>query len=173
MSDRIAVMSQGRVEQVRAPRDLRSPSTACGRLPRVSNLMDAKAGGVTDGGCKVSIGDFTLVAGQGDADTAGDAKVTIRPERVIIEAQGTIGQNRLPAMVERTIYVGSTLQVILHLVSGKTIQAWIPNTGSDERYHPGDAVAVEFPRESLRVLPQGGTAVLEEAELDVVTDEAS
>ncbi len=175
MSDRIAVMSQGRVEQVGPPKEIyESPATAyVADFLGVSNLMDAKAGGVTDGGCKVSIGDFTLVAGQGDADTAGDAKVTIRPERIIIEAQGTTGQNRLPAMVERTIYVGSTLQVILHLVSGQTIQAWIPNTGSEERYHPGDAVAVEFPRESFRVLPQGGTAVLEEAELDVVTDEAS
>jgi len=136
----------------------------------VSNLMDAKAGGVTVGGCRVSIGDFTLVAGQGDADTAGDAKVTIRPERVVIEEQGATGQNRLPAMVERTIYVGSTLQVILHLATGQTIQAWVPNTGSDERYHSGDAVTVEFPSDSLRVLPEGGTAVLEEAELDVATD---
>jgi len=136
----------------------------------VSNLMDAKAGGVTDGGCKVSIGEFSLVAGQGDSDTAGDAKVTIRPERVIIEAQGTSGQNRLPAMVERTVYVGSTLQVILHLATGQTIQAWLSNTGSVDRYNSGDAVTVEFPSDSLRVLPEGGTAVLEEAELDVVTD---
>src|SRR4051795_11034199 len=172
MSDRIAVMSQGRVEQVGPPKEIyESPSTAyVADFLGVSNLMDAKAGGVVDGGCKVSIGDFTLVAGQGDNDTAGDAKVTIRPERVIIEAQGTSGQNRLPAMVERTIYVGSTLQVILHLATGQTIQAWLPNTGSDERYHSGDAVTVEFPRDSLRVLPEGGTAVLEEAELDVAAD---
>jgi spermidine/putrescine ABC transporter ATP-binding subunit len=172
MSDRIAVMSQGRVEQVGPPKEIyEAPSTAyVADFLGVSNLMDAKAGGVTDGGCKVSIGDFTLVAGQGDADTAGDAKVTIRPERVVIEEQGATGQNRLPAMVERTIYVGSTLQVILHLATGQTIQAWVPNTGSDERYHSGDAVTVEFPSDSLRVLPEGGTAVLEEAELDVATD---
>ena len=40
------------------------------------------------------------------------------------------------------------------------------------RTHSGDAVTVEFPRDSLRVLPEGGTAVLEEAELDVATDTA-
>src|SRR4051795_4107167 len=172
MSDRIAVMSQGRVEQVGPPKEIyESPSTAyVADFLGVSNLMSAKAGGVSDGGCKVSIGEFSLIAGQGDNDTAGDAKVTIRPERVIIEAQGTSGQNRLPAMVERTIYVGSTLQVILHLATGQTIQAWLPNTGSDERYHSGDAVTVEFPKDSLRVLPEGGTAVLEEAELDVAAD---
>jgi spermidine/putrescine transport system ATP-binding protein len=168
MSDRIAVMSQGRVEQVGKPKDIyESPATAyVADFLGVSNLMDAAAAGVGDGGCKVTIGDFQLVAGQGDADTSGAAKITIRPERVEIQAQGTTGENRVPAMVERTVYVGSVLQVILHLATGQTIQAWTPNTGVEPPYHSGDAVAVHLPRESLRVLPEGGTAVLAEAELD-------
>jgi spermidine/putrescine transport system ATP-binding protein len=175
MSDRIAVMSQGRVEQVGGPKEIyESPATAyVADFLGVSNLMDADAAGVTDGGCKVTLGEFQLVAGQGDADTAGDAKITIRPERVTIEPQGTTGENRLPAMVERTVYVGSILQVILHLATGQTIQAWTPNTGVEAPYRSGDAVAVHFPRESLRVLPQGGTAVLEDAELDVTTADAT
>ncbi|MDP9184089.1 MAG: ABC transporter ATP-binding protein [Actinomycetota bacterium] len=168
MSDRIAVMSQGRVEQVGKPKDIyESPATAyVADFLGVSNLMDASAAGVGDGGCKVTIGEFQLVAGQGDADTSGAAKITIRPERVDIQAQGTTGENRIPAMVERTVYVGSVLQVILHLATGQTIQAWTPNTGVEPPYHSGDAVAVHLPRESLRVLPEGGTAVLAEAELD-------
>jgi ABC-type Fe3+/spermidine/putrescine transport system ATPase subunit len=168
-------MSQGRVEQVGGPKEIyESPATAyVADFLGVSNLMDADAAGVADGGCKVTLGEFQLVAGQGDADTAGDAKITIRPERVTIEPQGTTGENRLPAMVERTVYVGSILQVILHLATGQTIQAWTPNTGVEAPYRSGDAVAVHFPRESLRVLPQGGTAVLEDAELDVTTADAT
>ena len=175
MSDRIAVMSQGRVEQVGKPKDIyESPATAyVADFLGVSNLMDASAAGVGDGGCKVTLGEMQLIAGQGDADTAGAAKITIRPERVEIERQGTTGENRLPAMVERTVYVGSVLQVILHLATGQTIQAWTPNTGADAPYSSGDAVVVHFPRESLRVLPEGGTAVLAEAELDVSTTDAS
>jgi spermidine/putrescine transport system ATP-binding protein len=169
MSDRIAVMSQGRVEQVGQPKDIyEAPATAyVADFLGVSNLMEAKASGTSDGACKVMVGDFELMAGEGDADTVGECKVTIRPERVEIEAQGTTGENRVPAMVERTIYVGSVLQVILHLATGQTIQAWIPNTGSSEPYRSGDALVAHFPREALRVLPEGGTAVLEEAELDV------
>jgi len=90
---------------------------------------------------------------------------------VEIEAQGTTGENRMPAMVERTVYVGSVLQVILHLATGQTIQAWTPNTGGGDANRSGDAITVHFPREALRVLPQGGTAVLEEAELDVSLEE--
>jgi spermidine/putrescine transport system ATP-binding protein len=174
MSDRIAVMSQGTVEQVGRPKEIyEAPATAyVADFLGVSNLMDAKAAGVGDGGCKVTVGEFSLIAGQGDADTAGDCKVTIRPERVTIEPQGTTGENRVPAMVERTVYVGSVLQVILHLATGQTIQAWTPNTGGGDPQRSGEAITVHFPREALRVLPEGGTAVLEEAELDVSLEES-
>jgi spermidine/putrescine transport system ATP-binding protein len=175
MSDRIAVMSQGRVEQVGGPKEIyESPATAyVADFLGVSNLMDAEAAGVGDGGCRITLGEFSLIAGEGDADTTGDCKITIRPERVEIEAQGTTGENRLPAMVERTVYVGSVLQVILHLATGQTIQAWTPNTGGGDANRSGDAITVHFPRESLRVLPEGGTAVLAGAELDVSLEEST
>jgi len=173
MSDRIAVMSQGTVEQVGGPKEIyESPATAyVADFLGVSNLMDAMAAGVGDGGCKVTVGEFEFVAGEGDADTVGNSKITIRPERVEIQPQNTTGENRVPAMVERTVYVGSVLQVILHLATGQTIQAWTPNTGSGDPHRSGDAVTAYFPRGALRVLPEGGTAVLEEAELDVSLEE--
>jgi len=169
MSDRIAVMSQGRVEQVGGPKEIyEEPATAyVADFLGVSNLMEATAAGVTQGGCRVHLGEFELVAGQGEADTAGDAKVTIRPERVDIQPQGATGENRIPSMVDRVVYVGATLQVMLHLATGQTIQAWIPNDGDIDPHRSGDAVTAHFPREALRVLPQGGTAILEAAELDV------
>jgi spermidine/putrescine transport system ATP-binding protein len=173
MSDRVAVMSQGRVEQVGGPKEIyEAPATAyVADFLGVSNLMDAMASGTAPGGCRVSVGEFELVAGEGDADTVGACKVTIRPERVAIEPQGTTGENRTPGMVERTVYVGSVLQVIVHLATGQTIQAWEPNTGVAEPHRSGDAVVIHFPREALRVLPGGGSDILEDAELDVPADE--
>ena len=154
MSDRIAVMSRGRVEQVGAPQEIyEEPATAyVADFLGVSNLMDAKATGTTQGGCQVKIGDFSLVAGQGESDAQGDVKIVIRPERVELEPQGTNGQNRVPAMVERVVYVGSTMQVIVHLASGQTIQAWVPNRGEGLGYSGGAAVSAHFPPEALRVL---------------------
>ncbi len=168
MSDRIAVMSQGRVEQVGGPKEIyEEPATAyVADFLGVSNLMDALAQGAGSGGCQVKLGDFELLAGQGDVSTTGDCKVTIRPERVDIEAQGSSGENRIPAIVERVVYVGATLQIILHLASGQTIQAWTPNDGDVEVNRSGDSVTASFPRSALRVLPLGGTEVLVSAELD-------
>jgi len=161
MSDRIAVMSQGHVEQVGGPKEIyEEPSNAyVADFLGVSNLMDATASGRTEGGCRVRLGEFDLVAGEGVPDTAGAAKVTIRPERVGLADLEAAGENRIPGMVERVVYVGSTLQVFLTLVSGERIQCWIPNEGVDLAYASGTPVAVELPREALRVLPPSGAPV--------------
>ncbi|MEA2521744.1 MAG: spermidine/putrescine transport system ATP-binding protein [Actinomycetota bacterium] len=154
MSDRIAVMSNGRVEQVGGPKEIyEEPATAyVADFLGVSNLMDAVAKGQSQGGCSVQVGDFALIAGQGDANATGPAKMTIRPERVILEAQGTTGENRVPGMVERVVYVGSILQVLVHLASGQTLQAWVQNQGEGFEFAQGTAVSVSLPREALRVL---------------------
>jgi spermidine/putrescine transport system ATP-binding protein len=159
MSDRIAVMSQGRVEQVGPPKEIyEEPATAyVADFLGVSNLMEATAAGTTEGGCRVKLGDFDLVAGQGEADTVGPAKITIRPERVQLVDHGQTGENTIPAMVERVVYVGSVLQVMLNLAPGERIQAWIHNEGGDLPYTSGSPVAARLPREALRVLPGSGT----------------
>jgi spermidine/putrescine transport system ATP-binding protein len=168
MSDRIAVMSQGRVEQVGTPKEIyEAPATAyVADFLGVSNLMVADASGAGDAGCRVLLGEFELVAGQGESHTVGRCKVTIRPERVVVEPQRASGDNRLPALVERVVYVGTTLQVILRLASGQQIQAWQPNDGDIEPYRSGAAVTAHFPPAALRVLPEGGTEVLADGELD-------
>jgi len=175
------VMSQGRVEQVGQPKEIyENPATAyVADFLGVSNLMDAEAAGPAPAelapaglapiGCKVKLGEFALVAGQGEPDAIGACKVTIRPERIDIEPQGTSGENRIPGMVERVVYVGATLQVFLHLASGQTIQAWIPNDGDAQSRASGDAIVAHLPADALRVLPGGGTAVLAAAELDVAS----
>ncbi len=168
MSDRIAVMSQGRVEQVGPPKEIyEEPATAyVADFLGVSNLMDSTAAGQTTGGCAVSIGEFSFVAGQGDEDTRGQAKVTIRPERVNLEAQGATGPNRVPGMVERVVYVGSVLQVIVNLAPGQRIQAWVQNEGGAVPFESGAPVTVHFPPEALRVLPEAGATVMESGELE-------
>ena len=168
MSDRIAVMSQGQVEQVGVPKEIyEHPLTAyVADFLGVSNLMEAEAKGQVAGGCSVRIGEFELVAGEGEADTLGASKITVRPERVNLEAAGTTGENRVPGMVERVVYVGSILQVFVTLAPGERIQAWIQNEGGVVPYASGTAVAVHLPREALRVLPDTGTPVAMATELE-------
>jgi ABC-type Fe3+/spermidine/putrescine transport system ATPase subunit len=83
-------------------------------------------------------------------------KIVIRPERIRLEPAGTTGENRIPGMVERVVYVGSTMQVIVHLAPGETVQAWIQNQGEDLPYEQGGSVAVHLPSDALRVLIDTG-----------------
>ena len=156
MSDRLAVMSNGRVEQIGTPSEVyEEPQTAyVADFLGVSNLMEARAEGSDgDGRCRVRLGEFELTAGQGERDARGDAKIVIRPERVRLEDAGTAGANRVPGMVERVVYVGSTRQVIVHLAPGGTLQVWVQNQGEGSlAYQQGSAVTVHLPAEALRVL---------------------
>ena len=155
MSDRIAVMSNGRVEQVGAPSEVyEEPTTAyVADFLGVSNLMGARAAGIDgEGRCRVWLGEFELAAARGQADARGDVSVTIRPERVRLERQGSGGANRLPGMVQRVVYVGSTVQVLVTLAPGQTVQASVQNEGDAIGFQQGTAVTVFLPADALRVL---------------------
>jgi len=166
MSDRIAVMSSGRVEQVGHPTDVyESPATAyVADFLGVSNLMSAKADGPEGGRSKVRLGDFVVFAGQGDVDARGDVKICIRPERILLEDRDSTGENRVPAMIERVVYVGSILQVIVNLAHGERIQVWVQNQGDALPFQQGQAVSVHLPPEALRVLVDLGPEVAYAAE---------
>jgi spermidine/putrescine transport system ATP-binding protein len=156
MSDRLAVMNAGHVEQVGAPRDVyEDPVTLfVADFLGVSNLMDATARGTKDGSCRVSVERFEFDAHAGETEVTGPAKIVIRPERVELEPHGSpSGPNRLPGMVERLVYVGSAVQVIVRAATGETLQALVQNTGKGVSYEQGMPVQVHLPADALRVLP--------------------
>jgi spermidine/putrescine transport system ATP-binding protein len=160
MSDRIAVMADGKVEQVAPPREVyEEPSTVfVADFLGVSNLMDAEAVGGANI-CRLQVGDFELDATQGKTDARGSVRVTIRPERVQLETQETTGQNRVPGMVERLVYLGNSVQVIVHLAVGTTIQALVQNVGTEIPWKQGTPVQAHLPADALRVLEDTGVAL--------------
>ena len=156
MSDRIAVMSNGKIEQLGTPIEVyEEPATAyVADFLGVSNLMDAKAdGAAVNGACKVHLGEFELQAKKGVTDSRGDVKIVIRPERIRLAPREETGENRVPGMVERVVYLGATMQVIVRLAQGDTLQVLMQNEGEQLSYQQGTAVNVHFPPEALRVVP--------------------
>jgi spermidine/putrescine transport system ATP-binding protein len=167
MSDRLAVMSNGRIQQVGSPSEVyEEPSTAyVADFLGVSNLMS----GLGDGRGTVRLGDFQFTATRGDYAAQGAIRIVIRPERVLLEDQEALGENRIPGMVERVLYVGSVIQVLVHLAHGETLQAWVQNRGGDPPWQQGTAVTVHLPPDAIRVLVDH-TEVAGEEELAAATD---
>ncbi len=150
MSDRLAVMNAGRIVQIGTPRQVyEEPAEAyVADFLGAANLMEVEV--IPTG--VLRIGDFVLTADRCEADLAGAAHAVIRPERVRIEAHGTAGDNRVPAMVERVVFLGTATQVMLRLAPGVPLQALVQNNGEHLDLAQGTPVHAYLPPDALRVL---------------------
>jgi spermidine/putrescine transport system ATP-binding protein len=156
MSDRLAVMSAGRVEQMGTPQEVYEQPTSAyaADFLGVSNLMDVQVlGRNSSGALRVKLGESVeLTAEAGDADGTGAAKMVIRPERVQVLERGVSGSNHIPGTVQRVIYMGPTVQLVVVLPSGHRLLASIQNQGGGLTFEGGDPVSLHLPPVALRVL---------------------
>ena len=157
MSDRVAVMNNGQVEQAGAPREVyeEPKTTFVADFLGVSNLLDAEA--EADGaGCTLRMGERPFKAEQGETSARGEVKAMIRPERIGLEPHGTVGDNRLPGLVERAVFLGSSHEVHVRVLGGELLKATISNDGSalSVSLDEGTPVTVHLPPQGLRVLRQ-------------------
>jgi spermidine/putrescine transport system ATP-binding protein len=158
MSDRLAVMNAGRIEQLGPPKDVyeQPETTFVASFLGISNLIGGVARSGAGDRCVVAVGEFELHASQGNVAARGETKLMIRPERVRVEAHEATGDNRVPGIIERVVYRGNADQVFIRLAGGDQIQALVQNAGDERPHEAGDAVRVHLPAEALRVLADTG-----------------
>src|SRR5215475_6708339 len=164
MSDRIAVVNRGRIEQAASPQDLyEEPANAfVADFLGVSNLMDATVTGPSGPGAQVTLSDaFSVEVHRGDVGFRGPAKVVIRPERIGVEPgslPGPPGANRIPGLVTNVVYLGSSLQLAIQLASGHAVTALVPNNGDDgaSAWSAGTSVTCHLAPTGLRILAGAG-----------------
>jgi spermidine/putrescine transport system ATP-binding protein len=180
MSDRLAVMRSGKIVQMGVPKEIYNEpaDTYVADFLGVSNLMEVDVVERGPGAaCKVKLGESVLAADYGGEGTPDRAHAVIRPERVRIEpfesASGRDeqpGPNRVPAMVERLVYLGSSTQVMLRLAAGMQVQALVQNDGDQVHLSHGTPVHVHLAPDALRVL--AGEAISPTGE-DLDTEKAA
>ena len=151
MSDRLAVMNNGRVEQMGDPQQVyEAPDTLfVAEFLGVSNLLSGNA----TGNGTFRVGEFTLRCGQGATSASGLVHAVIRPERVSIGEQGVNGDNTLPGLIDRVVFVGSVLDVRVRLASGELVRSLVANDGTGRvPTAQGTPVSVHLPAEAVRML---------------------
>jgi spermidine/putrescine transport system ATP-binding protein len=156
MSDRLAVMNAGRIVQIGSPRQVyeEPADTYVADFLGAANLMEIDVVRAGPPG-EIRLGDWPLTAQRceaGSSDFTGKAHAVIRPERVRIETHGSPGENRVPAMVERVVFLGSGTQVMLRMAPGMPLQALIQNDGDQPDLAQGTPVHCYLPPDALRVL---------------------
>jgi putative spermidine/putrescine transport system ATP-binding protein len=168
MSDRVAVFHRGRVQQIDDPQTIyERPANLCvasfiGESNRLrARLVDADA----DGACLAEIAGGVRVHGRLEGGrppvapgTAGTATVSVRPERLTVVGAAAAtgvpdGDNRLPAHVEETIFLGTHVRVRLRTAAGDLI-ASVPVQSAGALPPPGSAAVARWPAASTVVFPE-------------------
>ncbi len=155
MSDRLAVMEEGRLVQCGPPREVyAAPLTAyVADFLGVANLLEVDClGQAGDGMRNVRLGEAELLATPVGAGAERNGHVVIRPERVRLAPATQAPSNGLPGTVERLVYVGATTQVMVRLPHGPVLQALVVNDGDRGELSSGSHVSVTLPPDALRLL---------------------
>jgi spermidine/putrescine transport system ATP-binding protein len=174
MSDRIAVMNEGRVEQIGAPRDIyEMPSSVfVAGFIGDANLFQVAVVQCTGDEAMVDVaGERLPIQNPADAAREGDAAtLMIRPERVrVMMHQPQNGHVGLSCTVKDLVFQGPVVRVALVARDGSETVAHV---GADEQLpllRPGDQVWAGWEREAARLLPVGRVITAED--LDVPTGE--
>jgi spermidine/putrescine transport system ATP-binding protein len=144
MSDRIAVMNRGRVEQIGVPEDVyeRPATTFVAGFIGVSNLMPAVVSG--PGQVRLESGP-ELPARTDGLGTGEGCYAVVRPEKLRVEPAGG-GSNGLPrveGVVESSLYLGTATQIVVGLGEDVRMTVLVPNADESERQSlPGGGARV-------------------------------
>jgi spermidine/putrescine transport system ATP-binding protein len=145
MSDRIAVMSRGRIEQAGPPEELyeRPRTRFVADFLAVRNLLEATVESVEGGRARLlTRGRRAILAADDGGYRPGAAVwVGVRPERIALEA--VAGDNALPGSLDDEIYLGDHTDWRVR-VDGDTFTV-TEGAATARGRRRGDAVTLSFP----------------------------
>jgi spermidine/putrescine transport system ATP-binding protein len=165
MSNRLAVMRNGRIEQMGDPEDIyeRPRTEFVAGFLGASNLLDgrvedrgpASATVVVDGGSRIQVPADRL---NGTPDAV---KVGVRPEKIRLERDDGIvphGWNAVPGLLRMASFVGVSYQYSVDGPGGKGLTVYAQNSGGDGAPGPGERVRLIWrPEHTFVVTPDPRT----------------
>jgi spermidine/putrescine transport system ATP-binding protein len=168
MSDRIAVMHRGRIEQVGTPEDLydRPATPFVADFIGTTNLL---AGTVESVGPEAAVvrlasGDIAHVAPDGRAP-GQHIELSLRPESIAVHgldaAAGGPAERAMPATVEQVAYLGSAVQYLVRTTGGLSLTVLARRDGP--RFAAGEAVALTWAATDALVLGDRAADMEEES----------
>ncbi|PAQ00943.1 ABC transporter ATP-binding protein [Mesorhizobium mediterraneum] len=159
MSDRIAVFSAGRIEQLSTPRELyeRPAASFVASFIGESNRMSGTVlTGGENGGVAVHLDDSDVVlnAMSYGATLSAGARVTlsIRPERMSMLQDGATALNVIAATVVQSVYVGDHIRLVAVTASGLKFIVKLAASSSQLELNAGEAVRLGCGREDCLAL---------------------
>jgi spermidine/putrescine ABC transporter ATP-binding subunit len=158
MSDRVAVMNAGRIEQIGHPTEIYE-KPASRFVAQFIGRMNFYDGTVLNGGGRVQIAGGNVIAGsvaQGLGDGA-HVQIAVRPERTRISKAAPAASEALMALEGRVtdvLFLGATREIHVQYQDGRFGCVEVPNSGETVPVATGDAVWISADAACCHVLPQ-------------------
>ena len=158
MSDRVAVMNAGRIEQIGTPTTIyEAPATRfvaefIGRMNFLPGTVLSVQGG--SGVVRLAQGKKLTLAFPTGAASGAAVEVAVRPERARLAPAEQVGDDlSLPCTITNVLYLGAAREVHLRFEGGdRSGIVELPNNGQFADYKPGTRVWFTASPESCRVL---------------------
>ncbi len=160
MSDRIAVMHQGKVEQVGLPEELYDHPTTrfVADFMGTTNLLRGSVETVDAGVLAVRLdgGDACRAAAAVGIGPGASIEISVRPETVTIGPPGSGGPAAIQGRIEQSAYLGAGVQYQVRSQGGSLVSVIAPKSG--RRFVAGDDVEIDWsPHDALVVGSQPAT----------------
>lgn len=162
IADRLAVMRDGRIEQVGTPHDVyrRPVNPFVAGFMGETNLIPGRIAAIdSDDGVRVDISAGSVTGLWMGADSpptrAADVVVSVRPESLHLVPPESAAGNRLPGVVEETVFLGETVQygVRLDTASGDALHVRVLEADPDRIRAVRDAVVLSARPADVLVFP--------------------
>jgi len=154
MSDRIAVMNAGKVEQIGTPSDIYDrPSTRfVADFIGDTNLFRGKV--VRNGGGKsvLQVDPALSIELTGQPQEAGPLSIALRPEKISLATPPALVGHGLDGIVESANFQGGSVLYRIEMAGGRRLLAQQPNNGSHELFQTGAAVALRWKPSDIVIL---------------------
>ncbi len=162
MSDRVAVMNEGRVRQIGEPAeiyDAPGDRFVAGFIGE-TNFLPGEITGCENGFLRVLLGGGATVAvAAGNGEKSGAVTVAIRPERAALHSPADTAanaENIVTGEVRDIVYLGGTTRYDVVLPDGAALSVSESNESGGgnyaARFARGEKVCASLPRDSLRAL---------------------
>jgi spermidine/putrescine transport system ATP-binding protein len=165
MSDRIAVMNHGVVEQVSDPETVyESPATTfVAGFIGVSNLMPGEVISANGAGAELRLdaGPTVRTPQSGGATPGERAHAVVRPEKLVLTPAGDAAPDGRPSVegqVESSLYLGTATQMVVKLGDGTRMTVLVPNADAEARRDlpvAGDGARLSWSDENIHIVREG------------------
>lgn len=158
MSDRIAVMHNGVVQQVGDPVSLyeRPATRFVADFIGESNFISCNVAASADGEVRLLVGDerVRIETASIPGEPGKTVTVVVRPERIQLAAPEGFAGEAVTGMVKEAVYIGTHTRYVITLASGDEVVVRIQNVTAKDIKHfkKGDKVKLSWNPEDARVL---------------------